>query len=194
MEPIIGAAFEMTPVRTSRGPEILLFKRFKHKYQFVDLDNFRAARKAVETLVDQFYSHILEFAKKYLELEEPRDDYRGFLELSAFISQRCSWSCNSNASLHASSTLDCQSYLRDKDALFPWLIQIDNARTKCYSLYSLSVLIHLREPGCQLSFLLWSPLMTLGLPYDKSSHLPTCSYFSCYKQEAWPSLTCIVFF
>jgi len=29
----------------------------------------------VETLVDQFYSHILEFAKKHLELEEPRDDY-----------------------------------------------------------------------------------------------------------------------
>ena len=62
--------------------------------QFIDLDNSRAARKAVETLVDQFYSHILEFAKKYLELEEPRDDYRGFLELSAFISHRCSWSCN----------------------------------------------------------------------------------------------------
>ena len=38
----------------------------------------------METLVDQFYSHSLEFAKKYLELEEPRADYRGFLELSAF--------------------------------------------------------------------------------------------------------------
>jgi len=58
MEPIVGAAFEKTPVRTSTGPEILLFKRFKHKLQFVDLDNFRAARKAVETLVDQFlFSH-----------------------------------------------------------------------------------------------------------------------------------------
>lgn len=134
----------MTPVRTSTGPEILLFKRFKHKWQFVDLDNFRAARKAVETLVDQFYSHSLEFAKKYLELEEPRDDYRGFLELSAFISQRCSRSCNPNASPHASGTLDGQSYWRDKDGLVPWPIQVDNARTKWYSLYSLSVLIHLR--------------------------------------------------
>src|SRR6218665_288417 len=94
-----------------------------------DLDNFRAARKAVETLVDQFYSHILEFAKKYLELEESRDDYRQFLELSAFISQRCSWSSNSNASLHASGTMDGQSYLRDKDVLIPWPIKIDNART-----------------------------------------------------------------
>src|SRR6218665_1309075 len=112
------------------------------------------------------------------------------LELSAFISQRCSWSCNSNASLHASGTLDGQSYLRDKDVLVMWSIQIDNARTKFYSLYSLSVLIHIRA---WLSLLVWSPLMTLGLPYVKSSHLPTCSYFSCYKQEAWPSLTCIVF-
>jgi len=31
------------------------------------------------------------------------------------------------------------------------------------------------------------------LPNDKSLHLPTCSYFSCYKQESWPSLTFIVF-
>jgi len=37
--------------------------------------------------VDQFYSHILEFAKKHLELDEPRDDYREFHELSAFICQ-----------------------------------------------------------------------------------------------------------
>jgi len=121
MEPIVRAAYEKTPVRTSTGPEILLFKRFKHKiyWQFVDLDNLRAARKAAETLLDQFYSRILEFAKKHLELEEPRNDYREFLELSAFISQRCSWSCNSNASFHASGTLDGQSYLRDKDVLVP---------------------------------------------------------------------------
>ena len=45
---------------------------------------------------------------------------------------------------HASGTLDGQSYLCDKDVLVPWPIQIDNARTKCYSLYCLSVLIHLR--------------------------------------------------
>src|SRR6218665_668428 len=143
IEPIVGAALEMTPVRTSTGPEILLFKRFKHKWQFVDLDNFRAARKAVETLVDQFYSHILEFGKKYLEHEEPRDDYREFLELSAFtcISERCPWSCNPNDSLHATGTLDGQSYLLGKDGLVPWPIQIDNARTKWYSLYSLSVLV-----------------------------------------------------
>src|SRR6218665_61042 len=59
--------------------------------------------------------------------------------------------------------------------------------------YTLCLFQFTFEPGCQLSFLLWSPLMTLHLPYDKSSHLPTCSYFSCYKQEAWPSLTFIVF-
>ena len=80
MEPIVGAAFKKAPVRTSTGPEILLFQRFKHKWQFVDLDNFMAARKAAETwnavLVDQLYSHILEFAKKHLEFEELRDDYR----------------------------------------------------------------------------------------------------------------------
>src|SRR6218665_2890584 len=59
--------------------------------------------------------------------------------------------------------------------------------------YTLCLFEFTFEPGCQLSFLLWSPLMTLGRPYDKSSHLPTCSYFSCFKQEAWPSLTFIVF-
>ena len=69
--------------------------------------------------MNQFCSHIVEFAKKHFELEEPRDDYRKFLELSAFISQRCSWSCHSNASPHASGTLDGQSYLRDKDVLVP---------------------------------------------------------------------------
>src|SRR6218665_2922929 len=111
------------------------------------------------------------------------------LELSAFISQRCSWSCNSNASLHASGTLDGQSYLRDKDVRVPWPIQIDNARTKWYSLYSLSVLIHIRAWMPAQLPVVGSPLMTLGLPYDKSSHLPTYSY----KQEAWLSLTCIVF-
>src|SRR6218665_1810832 len=34
--------------------------------------------------------------------------------------------------------------LRDKDVLVLWPTQIDNARTKWSSLYSLSVLIHLR--------------------------------------------------
>src|SRR6218665_4059580 len=134
----------------------------------------------------------MEFAKKHLELEEPSDDYREFLELSAFISQRCSWSCNSNSSPHALGMLDDQSYLRDKDVLVPWPIQIDNSRTKWYSLYSLSVLIHLRAWMPAPLFMLWSPLMTLGLPYDKSSYLPTFSYFSCYKQEAWPSLIVFV--
>jgi len=72
----------------------------------------------VESLVDQCYSHVLEFAKKHLELEEPRDDCREFLELSAFISQRCSWSCNLNASLHASGTLDGQVIYAIKMFLF----------------------------------------------------------------------------
>src|SRR6218665_2961677 len=54
--------------------------------------------------------------------------------------------------------------------------------------YTLCLFYFTFEPGCQLHFLLWSSLMTLGIPYDKSSHLPTCSSSSCYKQEAWPSL------
>jgi len=49
MEPIVGAVFDNTPVRTHTGPEIILFKRFKHKWQFFDRDNFMAARNTVES-------------------------------------------------------------------------------------------------------------------------------------------------
>ena|SRR6218665_1249834 len=103
----------------------------------------------METL-GQFYSHMLEFAKKHLELEEPRDDYlhdvyREFRELSAFISQSCSRSCNSNASPHASGTLYGQSYAI-KMFLFRGQLKFTTPEQSVswYSLYSLSVLIHLR--------------------------------------------------
>src|SRR6218665_184412 len=79
IEPIVGAAFKKKSVRTSTGPEILLFERFKHKWQFVDRDNFMAARKAVKHGMQwklwwtNFIFKSWNFPRKIFELEEPRE-------------------------------------------------------------------------------------------------------------------------
>lgn len=84
MELVVGAAFEKTAVGTSTGPEILIFKRFKEQWLFVDQDRFQVASTdhSVETMVAPFRTDIIEFAKTHLQSKQPRDDYREFLELS----------------------------------------------------------------------------------------------------------------
>src|SRR6218665_3167788 len=141
MEPIVRAALEKTSVRTSTGLKFFFSRDLNTNDNSLILTTSGQHGKQWKL----WWTNFILASWKHLELEEPRDDYREFLELSAFISQRCFWSCKSNASPHASGTLqDGQSYLRDKDVLVPWPNQIDNARTKWSSLYSLSVLIHLR--------------------------------------------------
>jgi len=87
MELIIGAAFETTSIGTSTGPEILIFKRFREQWQFIDRDNFQVSSSdpSVELLVAPHRSDILSFAKTYLQSEQPRDDYREFLELAVIF-------------------------------------------------------------------------------------------------------------
>lgn len=62
-------------IMTRGTPEILLFKRFKEQWRFIDPDNFY-----VENLVAT--SRIISFATKHLEVHQPRDDYQEFRELS----------------------------------------------------------------------------------------------------------------
>ena len=83
MELIVGAAFEKT-TGASAGPEILLFKRFRDKWRFIDHTSFKPAstNSFVEAMVASSRVDILEFAKSYMEVQQPRDDYREFLELS----------------------------------------------------------------------------------------------------------------
>jgi len=84
MELIVGAAFDKTPLGTSTGPEILIFKRFKDAWSFVDQNEFQMASSdsSVECVVGPVREEILDFARVQLQLNQPRDDYREFLELS----------------------------------------------------------------------------------------------------------------
>ena len=84
MELIIGAAFEKTMGLVSTGPELLLSKRFKEQWQFMDVEKFQptSTDPSVEALVESSRVNIIEFAEEQLKLKQRRDDYRGFLELS----------------------------------------------------------------------------------------------------------------
>ena len=81
---IVGAAFEQSSFGTSKGPEILLFKRFRDQWEYVDRGIFQTASTdpSVEAMVSTLRSDILEFARTHLEAGQPRDDYREFLELT----------------------------------------------------------------------------------------------------------------
>jgi len=87
MELIVGAAFDKTSVGTSTGPDILIFKRFHDQWSFIDHDGFQVASSdpSVELLVAPYRSDILSFARTYLQAEQPRDDYREFLELAVIF-------------------------------------------------------------------------------------------------------------
>jgi len=83
MELIIGAAFDQM-LGESTGPEITLFKRFQEQWQFIERDNFQPASSDLytEDMVSRWRNDIVQFATEQLEIQQPRDDYREFLELS----------------------------------------------------------------------------------------------------------------
>jgi len=89
MELVVGAAFEKTVggASASTGPDILLFKRFKEHWPYIDQASFKPAASdtAVETLVAASRQDVLVFADAHMKLEQPRDDYREFLELSVIF-------------------------------------------------------------------------------------------------------------
>jgi hypothetical protein len=83
MELIVGDAFDKT-TGASTAPEIPLFKRFRDKWRLIDHTNFKPAStdSFVEAIVTSHRFDIMEFAKSYMEVQQPRDDYREFLEIS----------------------------------------------------------------------------------------------------------------
>jgi len=81
MKLIIGTDEMLGPLS---GPDSALFKRFSEHWTLIDRDQCRAASTDpyAANLVASFRNDIIEFAVKQLELEQPRDDYREFIELS----------------------------------------------------------------------------------------------------------------
>lgn len=61
----------------STGPDILLFKRFKDHWQFIDQDRFEVSTNDIAD-----HDEIISFCTMHLAIVQPRDDYRELLELS----------------------------------------------------------------------------------------------------------------
>lgn len=82
-ELLIGAAFQ-TCLGCTSGPEVLLFKRFKAQWGFIDLDRFAPGILDDEVLMifAETKDAIIKFAECQLQQSQPRDDYREFLELA----------------------------------------------------------------------------------------------------------------
>ncbi|KAK2703548.1 hypothetical protein QYM36_018015 [Artemia franciscana] len=82
MELVIGAAFRVCMGSTS-SPEVPLFKRFQDYWRFIDTDKYETGIAAddVARLVDDIKQSTIDFANKHLEQNQPRDDYKEFLEL-----------------------------------------------------------------------------------------------------------------
>ena len=86
VELIIGAAFEkVTAASTaSSGPDIRIFKQFQKQWQCIDHDQFAPASTdiSVEAQVAPYRSDLVDFIHKQLQFQQPRNDYKEFLELS----------------------------------------------------------------------------------------------------------------
>lgn len=68
----------------SQGPDIMIFKRFQTKWEFIDRSNYDTATSDEKLLgaVSSIASEIIAFAERQLEQFQPRDDYRELLELT----------------------------------------------------------------------------------------------------------------
>jgi hypothetical protein len=86
LELLVSAAFEKTMGATS-GPEVLIFKRFREQWRFIDQDNFQPSHsdEYVRNIMSPLRDSLLDFARKQLEERQCRDDYREFLELSVIF-------------------------------------------------------------------------------------------------------------
>jgi len=83
-ELVVGAAFELTS-DASTSPEMLLYKRFRKHWKDIDQKNFKPASTHDLALVASAREDIINFARVHLEVKQPRDDYREFLELSVIF-------------------------------------------------------------------------------------------------------------
>ena len=82
MELMIGAVSQAC-YGVKSSPEVPLFKRFQSRWQYIDHDKYETgvANDVVLQLIRDIKDDIIEFANLYLEQQQPREDYREFLEL-----------------------------------------------------------------------------------------------------------------
>ena len=68
----------------SKGPDIMIFKRFQANWEFIDRSRFQTSSsdEIVYKAVSKVASEITAFAETQLQQFQPRDDYRELLELT----------------------------------------------------------------------------------------------------------------
>ena len=83
MELIIGSSFEKVTA-TSTGPEIQIFKQFQQQWLNIDYGQFAPSNTdtSVEVQVALCRNDLVNFICHQLEIQQPRYDYKKFLELS----------------------------------------------------------------------------------------------------------------
>jgi len=66
----------------AKGPEIMLFSRFRSNWQFIDLTAFQTSLsdQSISTAVSHVATDITAFAEMQLSQYQPREDYRELLE------------------------------------------------------------------------------------------------------------------
>jgi hypothetical protein len=82
MELVLGAAFGVC-MGPSKAPEILIFKRFKEQWAYIDQDRFNDAFSDdyASTQLADVRVEAIAFCERQLEDHQPRDDYRELLQL-----------------------------------------------------------------------------------------------------------------
>ena len=84
MELIAGAVFEKAMSATS-APEVLLFKRFKEKWELIDKDSYEDSSTDEEAAegVNDTKDELIRFIHTVLEQDkQPRGDYRELMEIT----------------------------------------------------------------------------------------------------------------
>ena len=86
LELLAEAAFKEA-MGTSSAPEILLFKRFQDKWEWIKKEKFEdgMSDSIVRELVQPVKDEITEFISIALQESQPRDDYREVLELASIF-------------------------------------------------------------------------------------------------------------
>jgi len=82
MELVLGAAFGVC-MGPSKGPEVIIFKRFQGQWSSIDQESFSDVFTddfALTELTD-VRDEVIAFCEQQLQVHQPRDDYREFLQL-----------------------------------------------------------------------------------------------------------------
>jgi hypothetical protein len=91
MELVLGAAFGVC-MGPSKAPEILIFKRFKEQWAYIDQDRFNDAFSDdyASTQLADVRVEAIAFCEPKHEDHQPRDDYRELLQLMLTFSGKSS--------------------------------------------------------------------------------------------------------